>query len=83
MLVASGKGIYLCIGIPLTSSRPETGVAVVPISDPDATFEVCGRVAKGPGVKCGPRIPEVRVEGVSTRAAWTDPNARAASRRAS
>jgi hypothetical protein len=41
MLVASGKGIYLCIGIPLTSSRPETGVAVVPISDPDATFEVC------------------------------------------
>jgi DNA-binding transcriptional LysR family regulator len=41
MLVASGKGIYMCIGIPLTSPRPATGVAVVPVSDPDATFEVC------------------------------------------
>jgi len=41
MLVASGKGVYVCIGIPLTSSHPAAGVAVVPISDPDATFEVC------------------------------------------
>jgi DNA-binding transcriptional LysR family regulator len=41
MLVASGKGIYLCIGIPLSSPRPARGIAVVPLSDPDATFEVC------------------------------------------
>jgi DNA-binding transcriptional LysR family regulator len=41
MSVASGKGVYVCIGIPLTSPRPPGGVAVVPVSDPDATIDVC------------------------------------------
>lgn len=41
MLVASGKGIYLGHGIPLTNPQPAGGVAVVPVSDPDATIEVC------------------------------------------
>jgi DNA-binding transcriptional LysR family regulator len=41
MLAASGKGLYLCIGIPLTSPQPPSGVAVVPISDADATIDVC------------------------------------------
>jgi DNA-binding transcriptional LysR family regulator len=41
MLVASGKGTYLSIGIPLTSPQPAGGVAVVPISDPDATIDIC------------------------------------------
>jgi DNA-binding transcriptional LysR family regulator len=41
MSVASGKGVYVCIGIPLTSPRPAGGVAVVPVSDPDATIDVC------------------------------------------
>ena len=41
MTVASGNGVYVCIGIPLTSPQPAGGVAVVPISDPDATIDVC------------------------------------------
>jgi DNA-binding transcriptional LysR family regulator len=41
MTVASGKGVYVCIGIPLTSPQPAGGVAVVPISDPNATIDVC------------------------------------------
>lgn len=41
MLVANGKGVYLCIGIPQTSPEPAGGVAVVPVSDPEATLEVC------------------------------------------
>jgi DNA-binding transcriptional LysR family regulator len=40
MLVASGKGTYLCIGIPLTSPQPAGGVAVVPICEPDAGSDV-------------------------------------------
>lgn len=39
MLVASGKGVYLCIGI--TSARPAGGVAVIPISDREAAVDVC------------------------------------------
>jgi len=39
MLVASGKGVYLCIGI--TSPRPTGGVAVIPISDQEAAIDVC------------------------------------------
>jgi len=41
MLVASGKGIYVCMGIPLTSPRPLSGIAVVPISDPGASVDIC------------------------------------------
>lgn len=40
MLVASGKGTYIGHGIPLTNPQPASGVAVVPISDPEATIEV-------------------------------------------
>ena len=40
-LVASGKGVYLGYGVPLTNPTPASGVAVVPVSDPDATIEVC------------------------------------------
>jgi len=36
--VASGKGVYLCMGIPFTSTQT---VAVVPLSDPDATLDIC------------------------------------------
>ena len=41
MLVASGKGVYVCMGIPLTSPHPLSGIAVVPLSDPNATLDVC------------------------------------------
>jgi len=41
MLVASGKGVYLCLGVPLTSPQPASGVAVLPVGDPGATIEVC------------------------------------------
>jgi DNA-binding transcriptional LysR family regulator len=41
MLVVSGKGVYVCMGIPLTSPHPLSGIAVVPISDPDARLDVC------------------------------------------
>ena len=38
MKVASGQGIYLCIGIPFATTQ---GVAVVPLSDADATLDIC------------------------------------------
>jgi len=41
MLAASGKGTYLCIGVPVGSQQPATGVALVPIADARATIEVC------------------------------------------
>ena len=41
MLVASGKGVYLGYGVPLTGPHPLSGVAVRPVSDPEATLEVC------------------------------------------
>ena len=47
MSVASGKGVYVCIGIPLTSPHPLSGVAVVPISDPEATDRRVRGVAQG------------------------------------
>jgi len=47
MLVASGKGVYLCLGVPLTSPHPASGVAVLPVSDPGATIEVCVANRKG------------------------------------
>jgi DNA-binding transcriptional LysR family regulator len=40
MLVASGKGVYFGYGVPQTGPTPASGVAVVPVSDPDATIEV-------------------------------------------
>jgi len=40
MLAASGKGMYLCIGVPVGSQQPATGVALVPIADACATVEV-------------------------------------------
>ena len=47
MLVASGKGVYVCIGVPLTSPQPAGGVAVVSISDADATIEISIAWRKG------------------------------------
>jgi DNA-binding transcriptional LysR family regulator len=47
MLVASGKGVYVCLGVPLTSPHPAGGVAVLPVSDPGATIEVCVAYRKG------------------------------------
>ena len=47
MLVASGKGTYVCMGIPLSSPHPASGIAVVPISDPGATLDVCIAWRKG------------------------------------
>ncbi len=41
MLVASGQGVYVCVGVPLTSPQPTSGIAVVPIADPSATIEIC------------------------------------------
>jgi DNA-binding transcriptional LysR family regulator len=41
MLVASGKGIYLGYGVPLTGPQPASGVAVRPVTDAGATVEVC------------------------------------------
>ena len=40
MLVASGKGVYLGYGVPLTGPQPASGVAVRPLGDADATVEV-------------------------------------------
>lgn len=40
MLVASGKGVYLGYGVPLTEPQPPSGVAVRPVNDRDATTEV-------------------------------------------
>jgi DNA-binding transcriptional LysR family regulator len=47
MMVASGKGVYLCLGVPLTSPQPASGVAVLPVADPGATIEVCVASRKG------------------------------------
>ena len=40
MLVASGRGVYLGYGVPLTEPQPPSGVAVRPVSDRDATTEI-------------------------------------------
>jgi DNA-binding transcriptional LysR family regulator len=48
MLVASGKGVYLGYGVPLTAPQPASGVAVRPLSDPGATMEVCAVSRKEP-----------------------------------
>ncbi len=41
MLVASGQGPYICVGVPLTSPQPTSGIALVPIADPEATIDIC------------------------------------------
>ena len=41
MLVASGRGIYLCLGVPHTGPQPAAGVSVLPVNDPGATIDVC------------------------------------------
>jgi len=40
MHVASGKGIYLGYGVPLTDPKPASGVAVRPLTGPGTTIEV-------------------------------------------
>ena len=40
MLVASGKGLYLGYGVPMTEPQPPSGVAVRPVSDRGATTEI-------------------------------------------
>jgi DNA-binding transcriptional LysR family regulator len=40
MLVASGKGVYLGYGVPLTEPHPPSGVAVRPVSDQGATTQI-------------------------------------------
>lgn len=40
MLVASGRGVYLGYGVPLTGPQQPSGVAVRPLSDPEATVEI-------------------------------------------
>jgi DNA-binding transcriptional LysR family regulator len=47
MMVASGKGIYLCMGIPSTSPQQASSVVAVPLSDPEATLDVCVAWRKG------------------------------------
>jgi DNA-binding transcriptional LysR family regulator len=41
MQVASGRGIYLCLGVPHSGPQPAAGVSVVPLNDPAATIDVC------------------------------------------
>ncbi|HEY3044924.1 MAG TPA: LysR family transcriptional regulator [Vicinamibacterales bacterium] len=41
MMVASGQGAYICIGVPVSSHERASGVAVVPIADPGATIDIC------------------------------------------
>jgi DNA-binding transcriptional LysR family regulator len=41
MLVASGQGAYICIGVPISSHERASGVALVPISDPGAAVDIC------------------------------------------
>jgi hypothetical protein len=40
MLVASGEGYYLGISSPFTQTHRTSGVAVVPLNEPNATLEV-------------------------------------------
>jgi DNA-binding transcriptional LysR family regulator len=47
MLVASGRGVYLCLGVAHRGPEQASGVAVVPVSDRDATIDVCVTARKG------------------------------------
>ncbi len=53
MLVASGKGVYLGYGVPLTAPQAPSGVAVRPVSDPGATMEVCVVTRREPSAIVG------------------------------
>lgn len=41
MMVASGKGIYLCMGLPNSSQGAVSSVTVVPLADSEAALDVC------------------------------------------
>ena len=41
MMVASGQGTYICIGVPVSSHQRASGVALVPIADPGAAVDIC------------------------------------------
>lgn len=41
MLVASGQGVYLSIGIPLSSPQPTSGIVLLPLGDAGAAIEIC------------------------------------------
>ena len=41
MLVVSGQGTYICIGVPVSSHERASGVAVVPIADAGADVDIC------------------------------------------
>jgi len=41
MMVASGQGTYICIGVPVSSHQGASGVALVPIADPGAAVDIC------------------------------------------
>ncbi len=61
MLVASGRGVYLGYGVPMTEPQPPSGVAVRPVSDRDATTEIRRRAPEGRCVTCGQTLPRMRV----------------------
>jgi DNA-binding transcriptional LysR family regulator len=41
MMVASGQGTYICIGVPVSSHQPASGVALVPVADSGAAVDIC------------------------------------------
>ena len=41
MMVASGQGMYICIGVPVSSHERASGVAFVPIADAEAAVDIC------------------------------------------
>jgi DNA-binding transcriptional LysR family regulator len=41
MMVASGQGAYICIGVPVSSHERASGVALVPLADPGAAVDIC------------------------------------------
>jgi DNA-binding transcriptional LysR family regulator len=47
MLVASGRGVYLCLGVAHRGSEGMGGVTVLPVTDPGATIEVCLTTRRG------------------------------------
>ena len=70
MMVASGRGVYLCLGVPLTSPQPASGVAVLPVSDPGATIEVCVARPKGRILTPDRSVPRLRVGDVPAAAPY-------------
>lgn len=69
LLVASGKGVYLGYGVPINAPHPTSGVAVVPVSNRDATVAVRMVTRKGENqplvdtfVDCACRVLGVAVQ---------------------